>query len=52
MAASGRAMLGDVKGAGAIQRVAGPVVTAIGLRPRSAMRRFASRLPMLAPRPR
>jgi len=34
MAASGRAMLGDVKGTGAIQRVAGPVVTAIGLTPR------------------
>ncbi len=34
VATSAKGMLGDVKGTGAIERVAGPVVTAIGLRPR------------------
>lgn len=34
MAASAKTMRDDVKGTGAIQRVAGPVVTAIGLQPR------------------
>ncbi len=34
MATSGRTAAGDMKGTGAIERVAGPVVTAIGLRPR------------------